>query len=246
MLFSISTDDSFSTQIDSVLKTNAVSGKETHILSFNEPDGPTDQGGTDLKPAAAAKAYLDTLVPLLGSHPDAGIQLGWPAVTGSPRGLTWLADFNKSCYALAPKTGCTASFLPVHWYGDFAGLAGYISQVHALYPALPLWVTEFADPNVDLEDSQGFFNQSISFLDKAAYVDRYAYFGGFRNQDSNVGGEGVMLDKGGQLTEIGEWYLGGNGTGKDPNSGVGRVGGGRGLGYVFVAVVLGWVVMVCE
>ena len=119
-------------------------------------------------------------------------------------------------------------------------MASYIGQIRARYPSLPIWVTEFADPNVDLGESQAFFNQSVAYLDKLAYVERYAYFGSFRSQDSNVGGEGVMLDRGGGLTSVGEWYLGLNGTGKDPSSGVGRLQvGSEGLWMgVFGVVVL--------
>lgn len=246
MLFNIPDSSStFNTQITTLLSSNAKSKTPTSILSFNEPDGPTSQGGTSLPPSSAAKSYLHDLAPLLTTHRDQTIHLGWPAVTGSPRGLTWLADFNTSCHALSPTTGgCPASFLPVHWYGDFPGLASYLSQVHSLYPSLPLWVTEFADPNADLAASQGFFNESVAFLDAAGYVARYAYFGAFRSQDSNVGGEGTMLDRGGGLTEVGEWYLGLNGTGMDPGSGVGRrrvqwwVGGLVGMA---MAWELGWV-----
>jgi hypothetical protein len=239
MLFSIPTDDSFTTQIATLL--DSAEANITHILAFNEPDGPTSQGGTSLSPSAAAKSYMTTLASLLTSHPKANLQLGWPAVTGSPRGLIWLADFNTSCHRLA-SSGCPASFLPIHWYGDFAGLASYVGQIHDLYPKLPLWVTEFADPNADIGDSQGFFNQSVAFLDRLDYVDRYAYFGAFRSQDSNIGGEGVMLDKGGALTDVGEWYLGLNGTGRDPDSGVARLGfgGGRWWSQVCASMVLTW------
>lgn len=237
MLFSIPTDDSFTTQITTLL--DSATANTRHILAFNEPDGPTSQGGTSLSPSAAAKSYMTTLASLLTSHPKANLQLGWPAVTGSPRGLAWLADFNTSCHRLV-LSGCPASFLPVHWYGDFAGLASYVGQIHALYPHLPLWVTEFADPNADLGDSQAFFNQSVAFLDRLGYVDRYAYFGAFRSQDSNVGSEGVMLDKGGSLTDVGKWYLGINGTGRDPASGVGRLRleGGRWWSRIWAGMVL--------
>jgi hypothetical protein len=234
MLFSIPTDTSWINQTTTLL--DSTNTNTTHILAFNEPDGPTSQGGTALSPSSAAKSYLDTLAPLLKSYPN--LQLGLPAVTGSPRGLTWLSEFNKSCHSLS-SSGCPASFIPIHWYGDFASMASYIGEIRSRYPKLPIWVTEFADPDVGLVESQGFFNQSVSYLDGLAYVERYAYFGSFRSQDSNVGKEGVMLDKGGALTSVGEWYLGLSGVGRDPGSGGGRVRiGSLWMGLLGVVVVL--------
>jgi hypothetical protein len=218
MLFSIpdAGDTSFTDQVTPLLNSNTI----TQILAFNEPDGPTSQGGTALSPSDAAKSYIDTLLPLRMQYP--GLNLGWPAVTGSPRGLTWLKNFNTSCHKLSPKTGCTADFLPLHWYGTFAGMASYLGQVRAAYPSLPLWVTEFADPDASLDDTESFLNQSLAYLDRLPYVERYCYFGSFRSEDSNVGKEAAMLDTEGGLTDTGAWYLGVQATGKTPESAASR------------------------
>jgi len=35
----------------------------THVLSFNEPDGDTDSGGSDSSPRHSAQIYLKTVAP---------------------------------------------------------------------------------------------------------------------------------------------------------------------------------------
>ncbi len=65
---------------------------------------------------------------------------------------------------------------------------------------------------------------SATYLDSLEEVERYSYFGAFRSSDSNVGSNAVFLNRDGELTDIGSWYLGGNATGVDPNSGEGVAG----------------------
>jgi hypothetical protein len=45
-------------------------------------------------------------------------------------------------------------------------MASYMGQVNATYPNMTMWVTEFGFPNQDLEATETFFNQSISYLDR--------------------------------------------------------------------------------
>jgi len=54
-----------------------------------------------------------------------------------------------------------------------------------------------------------FFNQSTQYLDRLDYVERYAWFGGFRESESNVGPNGALLDDSGQVDDLGAMYLGG-------------------------------------
>jgi hypothetical protein len=170
-----------------------------YILAFNEPDLPYNYGGSNINPAVAADAWLRELEPL---HRDLNITLGAPACSGSQGGFTWLASFFNACAGR-----CSVSFLPLHWYGDFQGLASHIGQAHAIYPNLTIWLTEFADANAPLLDTQVAFNQSISYMDRLAYIDHYSYFGSFRASVSNVGPNATMLDNDGRLTGIGSWYL---------------------------------------
>ena len=186
----------------------------THVLAFNEPDGPHSTGGSDIPADDAASSWMRNIAPLRAQH---GIKVGLPAVTGAPTGFTWLQNFNASCEAL-DKAGCAADFVPVHWYGNFEGLASHLGQVRASYPTIPIWVTEFADPGVKLKDAQDFFNQSTEYLGRLDYVERYSYFGAFRSSKSNVGANNAFLTQNGDLTDLGSWYLGGRGTGKVPSA----------------------------
>ena len=95
-------------------------------------------------------------------------------------------------------------------------------------------MTEFADANVNLKDSQTFYNQSSSYLDRTEYIHhgrrtfsqtinqycrnitRYSYFGAFRSDVSNVGPNSAMLTQDGKLTDIGSFYLGGGKIGTVP------------------------------
>lgn len=67
--------------------------------------------------------------------------------------------------------------------------------------------------------TQGFFNTSIDYLERLPYVERYSLFGAFRSDVSNIGLNGAMLSSGGQLTDIGMWYLGRRGLGVAPSQG---------------------------
>jgi hypothetical protein len=126
------------------------------ILGFNEPDGPTSTGGTNIKASTAATLWIQEIEPLK----DLGLRLGAPATQGNGAGIAWLTDFMNSC-----NGKCTIDFLPVHYYGDFQGFASYLGQVYATFGQKPIWVTEFGLPNAPLASSQSFLNQSMAFLD---------------------------------------------------------------------------------
>lgn len=97
--------------------------KISHVLAYNEPDGPASTGGSNIDPAAAAKNWISQIEPLR----KLGVKAGAPAVTGSPGGFTWLDSFFKAC--TSQGTNCTIDFIPIHWYGDFGGLASHMGQV---------------------------------------------------------------------------------------------------------------------
>jgi hypothetical protein len=79
-------------------------------------------------------------------------------------------------------------------------------------------VTEFTVDNADLLTTQSNYNSSVDIMDGWAQVERYSLFGAFRSMDSNVGPNAAMLSNGGQLTDIGAWYLGRPGTGINPSN----------------------------
>jgi len=87
------------------------------------------------------------------------------------------------------------------------------------FPDTPIWVTEYNLNDQDLAATQSFYNTSAEYMDRLESVDRYSLFGSFRSSDSNVGPNAAMLSAGGELTDIGAWYLGRPATGVDPGSG---------------------------
>jgi len=213
MLWGAPTSTSDSTFLRGVQ--NMISGgtKISHVMTFNEPDGASSTGGSNVDPSIAATTWIREIEPLR----KLGVKTGAPAVTGSSGGFTWLSDFFSAC--ASQGTNCTADFIPVHWYGNFEGLASHLGQVAGTYPNTSIWVTEYALNDADLSDTQGFFNTSAEYFDRLDYVERYAYFGSFRSSVSNVGPNAAMLDQKGHLTDIGSWYLGGAATNNVPSGG---------------------------
>lgn len=180
----------------------------THVLTFNEPDGSVESGGSNVSPEDAAQTYLNTIAPL--REDPYNLKLSVPATTGSGPGLNWLRSFNESCFNITSK-GCEFDFLAAHWYGDFPALASWLGTLHEFYPRLPIWLTEFALPAMAENITYDFVNQSLSYLDQLDYVERYSYFGTFRREVANnfTGPNVAMLNNDGGLTDIGALYLGG-------------------------------------
>lgn len=129
----------------------------TYVLGFNEPDGSTSTGGSNMLADTAASLWISEIEPLK----KRGVRIGAPAVTGSPQGFTWLENWFKAC-----DGDCNPDFIPVHWYGNFEGMASHIGQVMGTYPNLQVWVTEWGFPNQKLEDTQGFYNTSTQWFDR--------------------------------------------------------------------------------
>ncbi|KAN0096398.1 glycoside hydrolase family 128 protein [Hyaloscypha variabilis] len=197
----------------SSIKTMISGGRNiTHIMTYNEPDGTSSTGGSDVDPSVAATNWISQVEPLR----KLGIKTGAPAVTGSPSGFTWLSQFFDACHSQG--TNCTADFFPIHWYGNFEGLASHIGQVAGTYVNKSIWITEYALNNDTLANTQSFFNTSAEYFDRISYIDRYSYFGAFRSDVSNVGPNAAMLTSNGLLTDIGSWYLGGAATNNIPSA----------------------------
>jgi len=194
----------------------------THLFTFNEPDGTTDSGGSSISPEDAAKAYIKHILPLRKEN-GGRFLVSHPATTGSPNGLEWLRDFNTSCYKQS-KTGCPSDFIATHWYGAFDGLTTWIEQIDTYYNTntsratpLKIWITEVAVPQVDEDSTVEMMNQTLPWLEEKEVVERYAWFGMFRTDESNAwtGKQVAMFGKDGALTELGALYMNGvevNGT----------------------------------
>jgi hypothetical protein len=92
----------------------------SYVLTYNEPDGTSSTGGSNVPATLAASTWIREVEPLK----KLGVKLGAPAVTGASSGFTWLSDFFTAC-----NGSCNPDFIPIHWYGDFQGLASHIGQV---------------------------------------------------------------------------------------------------------------------
>ncbi|KAI1171994.1 glycoside hydrolase family 128 protein [Nemania sp. FL0916] len=217
MLFGNLDDTSFLNTVNGLIDGGR---KISHVLTFNEPDGSTQYGGSNIAPAKAAQVWVDNIIPLS----QKGVKVGLPACTGSNAGIPWLQQFLGNCSQIISTGGnqknCSYDFVTLHWYGNFEGLASHMGEYSAAFPNKPQWITEYNFDNQDLTSTQSFFNTSAEYFDRLDSVDRYSYFGSFRSDVSNVGPNAVMLNNDGQLTDIGSWYLGGSATGVDPQSGL--------------------------
>ncbi|KAI3319460.1 glycoside hydrolase family 128 protein [Xylariaceae sp. AK1471] len=191
----------------------------SHVLTFNEPDGPSQYGGSNILPSKAAQVWVDNIEPLA----EKGVKVGLPACTGGQGGIPWLQQFLGNCSGLISTDGneknCSYDFVTIHWYGNFEGLASHLGEYSAAFPNKTQWITEYNFDNQDLATTQDFYNTSSDYFDRIDSVARYSYFGSFRSSDSNVGANAVMLNNDGKLTDIGSWYLGGTATGVQPQSG---------------------------
>ncbi|KAF1976240.1 hypothetical protein BU23DRAFT_551713 [Bimuria novae-zelandiae CBS 107.79] len=188
-----------------------------HLLSFNEPDGTTNSGGSSISPEDAAQSYIEHIVPMRNGN--RAWKISQPSVTGSGNGLDWLRRFNESCYELDAENGCPADFIAAHWYGAFDGLASWLGTLDEFYntngsrgegEGMKIWVTELALPQQDAQVTVQMMNLTLPYLDQLDYVERYAWFGAFRADDANEWtGDGVALfDDDGGLTELGALYMG--------------------------------------
>ncbi|TLD09796.1 hypothetical protein PspLS_11591 [Pyricularia sp. CBS 133598] len=232
-------DDSNDRQLVSTL--DRAPDSSTHLLSFNEPDGETDTGGSAISPREAAESYIRHIAPLRTETRDRKRtwKISHPSVTGSPRGLDWLRDFNESCWDIDKDNGCPTDFVAVHWYGDQYGLRNWLGDVRDLYgngkdmagkgvdgKDLKYWITEMAMPNADDKTTFAMMNESLEYLDEQDWVEAYAWFGAFRNNNANewTGNKVSLFDSSGGLTDLGALYLGGEERGFTKGMGGGAAG----------------------
>ncbi|KIJ53573.1 glycoside hydrolase family 128 protein [Sphaerobolus stellatus SS14] len=160
------------------------------ILGFNEPDLSSQ---CNMPPKEAAELWKKYIMPLRRF----GVRLGAPAVTSAEFGRQWLRDF----FACG---GCEVDFLSLHWYGDSIGaFYDYVWSMHGEF-GKPVWITEFASTSSDDAAVQDFMRQTIQYLDTLDFVERYSWFGGFRQDGKN---HYAMMDESGRLNALGHIYM---------------------------------------
>lgn len=159
---------------------NAINNGATHLLSFNEPDNPSQ---ANLTPAQAAKLYMQYMQPFAGKA-----KLGSPAITNGDNtwGIPWLTAFLGNC------TACTIDFAPIHWYESATNIAYFESQVTNAHAAagVPIWVTEFGATSGTEAQIETFVSTVTSWMDSQSYVERYSYFYAAPNYLVNSSGTG--------------------------------------------------------
>ncbi|KAK4158988.1 glycosyl hydrolase catalytic core-domain-containing protein [Cladorrhinum sp. PSN259] len=176
--------------------------KISHVLTFNLPDLRFQDGGSQMEPKMAAKVWVRNILPL---REEQGVKVGLPTVS-DPRG-GWLEPFLGNCTEMNKGKECEYDFVSMHSFGMFEHLKENIGKWESKFPGKPIWVTEVGYNDQDLVTTQDFYNKSIAYLENSTVVERYSWFGAFRSELSNVGPSMAMLDKVGDLTAIGSWYL---------------------------------------
>ncbi|KAK4222027.1 glycosyl hydrolase catalytic core-domain-containing protein [Podospora fimiseda] len=183
------------------------SRKIFHVLTFNLPDLLFEHGGSQMEPKVAAKVWIKNILPLREEH---GVKVALPTVSDPRNG--WLDPFLGNCTALNKGKECEYDFVSMHSFGKFEHLKENIGKWESKFPGKPIWVTEVGYNDQDLFTTQDFYNKSIEYMENSTIVERYAWFGAFRSELSNVGPNMAMLDKVGDFTQIGAWYMGQNMT----------------------------------
>jgi hypothetical protein len=148
---------------------NMLAKGSTHLLSFNEPDFPSQ---ANLSPDSAAAGHVKYMNPYASRA-----KIGAPAITNSNiagQGLDWLRSFMSACNS----KGCAIDFCVTHWYSPSSAaetLFSHIQQVHEICNGKPVWITEFEPFGSDSEISS-FLSTNLKRLDSLSYVERYSYF----------------------------------------------------------------------
>ncbi|KAI0793109.1 glycosyl hydrolase catalytic core-domain-containing protein [Irpex lacteus] len=213
MLWGTQQETDFNGTIQSTIDSHNVKA----VLGVNEPN---EQGQSNLSPEDAANLWKQCLEPL---RTEKNVRLGSPAPSSNPNGVTWMQDFLNAC-----NGGCTVDFIAIHYYDvNATDFQRYVQQYHTTFN-LPIWVTEWAcqnfnnGPQCSPEDIQQFMSQTQSFMDATDYVERYAWFGAFKDLQG-VNPEDALMDTQGRITELGRQYVG---SGQNGSAAGGEVGSG--------------------
>ncbi|OAQ99284.1 hypothetical protein LLEC1_07947, partial [Akanthomyces lecanii] len=151
----------------------ALSNGAKAMLSFNEPDMPSQ---ANMPPAQAVAAHAQYFSKYKGRA-----QIGSPAVSnsGAPgQGLEWLKSFVDGCNT---NPDCHIDFCAVHWYSEARyqdTLFKHLKDASDICQGKAIWLTEFAptDPAGDTTSISNFIKDVVPKLDALDYVHAYSYF----------------------------------------------------------------------
>ncbi|OHE91003.1 hypothetical protein CORC01_13684 [Colletotrichum orchidophilum] len=167
----------------------SIKNGSTCLLSFNEPDMPSQSNVDAVSAAAAHVKYMNPYSSLA--------KIGAPAVTNSNnagQGVDWLRAWVDAC----KTAGCDFDFCPTHWYSAASAAESLFSHLDAIHEACegkPVWLTEFAPFGSDDEISS-FVSTNLPKLDSLSYLERYSYF---------MASDGI-LNSGSGLSALGQVY----------------------------------------
>ena len=173
-------------------------GLANYVLGFNEPD-LSDQSNMSVSQALALWPKLESI----------GLPLGSPAASWPT--IQWIYNFLDSCKA----QGRRVDFICVHMYVGTDDNA-FIQTLQDLYNKykLPIWITEFATcaNNATTMSANpytpaqvlAFMQRLLPKLEALSFVQRYSWFSG--SPTSSRLWPSALVDKYGNLTDLGQWY----------------------------------------
>ncbi|KAI9744880.1 MAG: hypothetical protein M1818_001805 [Claussenomyces sp. TS43310] len=137
------------------------------IHYLNEPE----RFNPPMSPARAAEAWRTQMLPLRSSSPG-GKKLVGPACASDEGGTRWLDDFMQRVADDPPD------FLGLHYYGPNGDAAvAYLQARHALYPNLPVIVSEIACISRHADEVRRFTAQLCNWMDRTDWIAEYGFFG---------------------------------------------------------------------
>ncbi len=168
------------------IRTGYEEGRFTHLLTFNEPDLPGDDG-------LSANMTVEETIALWPQLMELGIPLSSPAVSSysAESGHWWLDEF----MARADELDYRVDFIAIHIYQSFydgkavSQLKETLDALYAKY-RIPVWLTEFGAIDIVARDSHAgqvsagcteenakkYIVQTTDMLEQCGYVERYAWF----------------------------------------------------------------------
>ncbi|KAJ9101883.1 hypothetical protein QFC21_003223 [Naganishia friedmannii] len=163
----------------------------THVMSFNEPDKPKSDGGSEMPLADA--------VALHKKYFTAELQKQYTIVGPAYSGLEGFISWDEECKV---QGGCNYDVVPLHFYGDDAGaLEAILKNAAELFPKKPLWVTEIGCIKYGATTEFCSDEKVIAFMKEAlpilqARTERYSWQGSFASFDGAPGNRNNMMEPG--------------------------------------------------